>query len=169
MIYWTFFIAAAEIAEEVTEEVEVGGGLFDIDATLPVMAVQFVLLVIILNALFYKPLGKAIDERADYIRNNFKQSRELKEKSESLAADYERELRDVRRKAQETIAAAKSEAEATVAGKIQSAQQEVQAQKQQAADEIEAQKAEVMQALEQQVDTLSDQILEKLLGAELVK
>lgn len=165
MIYWTFFIAAAEAAETTTE----GGGLFDINATLPVMAIQFVLLVIVLNALFYKPLGKAIDERADYIRNNFKQAREFKEKSESLAAEYDRELRDVRRQAQETINNAKADAEATVADKVKAAQQEALAQKQQAADEIEAQKAEVMQTLEQQVDSLSDQILEKLLGAELVK
>ncbi|WP_036484326.1 F0F1 ATP synthase subunit B' [Myxosarcina sp. GI1] len=165
MIYWTFFIAAAEAAEEA----EVGSNLFDIDATLPLMAIQFVLLVIILNALFYKPLGKAIDERADYIRNNFKQARELKEKSESLADQYNRELRDVRRQAQETINSAKADAEATVADKVKAAQQEAQAQKQEAADEIEAQKAEVMQTLEQQVDSLSNQILEKLLGAELVK
>ena len=42
--------------------------MFDFDATLPMMALQFVLLAIILNAIFYKPLNKVLDERADYIR-----------------------------------------------------------------------------------------------------
>ena len=46
--------------------------------------------------------------------------------------------------------------------------QEVAAEKQKAADDIESQKAEAMQSLEQQVEALSNQILEKLLGAELV-
>ncbi|MDJ0590550.1 MAG: F0F1 ATP synthase subunit B' [Pleurocapsa sp. MO_226.B13] len=158
MTYWNIFLAAAEAK----------GGLFDLDATLPLMALQFLILMAILNALLYKPLGKAIDERSDYIRGSLKEARELKEKTESLAAQYENELRDVRRESQEIIAAAKAEAEQISNAKIQEAQQEVAAEKQKAADEIEAQKAEAMQALEQQVDTLSNQILEKLLGAELV-
>ena len=36
------------------------GGLFDFDATLPLMAAQVVLLNYILNALFFKPVGKAV-------------------------------------------------------------------------------------------------------------
>ena len=142
MTYWNIFFAAAETAETTTE-----GGLFDINATLPLMALQFLVLMAVLNALFYKPLGKAIDERGNYVRNSLQEARELKEKSEALAEQYERELRDVRRKSQEIIAAAKAEGEQITDAKIQAAQQEVLAQKQQAADEIEAQKAEAMKEL----------------------
>ena len=164
MTYYSIFLAAAEAAAETTAE----GGLFDINATLPLMALQFLILMAVLNALLYKPLGAAIDSRTDYVRNSLKDARELKEKSEMLAAQYDNELRDVRREAQGIIADAKAEAEKITASKIQDAQQEVAAQTQPAADEIEAQKAEAMKSLEQQVDTLSNQILEKLLGAELV-
>ncbi|MEM8723530.1 MAG: F0F1 ATP synthase subunit B' [Cyanobacteria bacterium P01_G01_bin.39] len=164
MTYWTIFLATAEAAAETTTE----GGLFDINATLPLMALQFLILMAVLNALLYKPLGKAIDQRTDYVRNSLKEARELKEKSEMLATQYDNELRDVRRQSQDIIAKAKAEADKISASKIQEAQQEVAAQKQKAADEIEAQKAEAMQSLEQQVDSLSNQILEKLLGAELV-
>ena len=164
MTYWTILMTAADAAAETTAE----GGLFDIDATLPLMALQFLILMAVLTSLFYKPLGKAIDQRTDYVRNSLKNARELKEKSEMLATQYDNELRDVRRQSQDIIAKAKAEAEKISAGKIQEAQQEVAAKKQQAAEEIEAQKAEAMQSLEQQVDSLSNQILEKLLGAELV-
>ena len=164
MTYWTIFFAAAEAAAETTPE----GGLFDIDATLPLMALQFLILMAVLNALLYKPLGKAIDQRSDYVRNSLKNAREVKEKSEMLATQYDNELRDVRRQAQDIIAQAKAEAEKVSNSKIQQAQQEVADRKQKAAEEIEAQKAEAMQSLEQQVDSLSNQILEKLLGAELV-
>lgn len=140
MTYYSIFLAAAEAAAETTTE----GGLFDINATLPLMALQFLILMAVLNALLYKPLGEAIDSRTDYVRNSLKDARELKEKSEMLAAQYDNELRDVRREAQSIIADAKAEAEKITAGKIQAAQQEVAAQKQQAADEIEAQKAEAM-------------------------
>ena len=162
MIYWTILLAeAGETAE--------GGGLFDLDATLPLMAVQFLLLVAVLNVLFYKPLTQAIDERSDYIRQQMAEARERKEKSDSLARQYEQELREVRRKSQDVIATAQAEAQKTVAAKVQEAQQEVQAQRQQAAQEIETQKAQAMQSLENQVDDLSQQILEKLLGPELAK
>jgi len=44
------------------------GGLFDFNATLPVMAIQILLLMVALNILFYKPIGQLIDERDESIR-----------------------------------------------------------------------------------------------------
>lgn len=164
MTHWTILLAV-ETAEAAAKE----GGLFDFDATLPLMAVQFLLLVVVLNAVFYKPLTKVIDDRAEYIRTNILQARERLDKAQKLAKQYEQELGDTRRKSQATIAAAQADAQKIAASKIADAQQEAQAKREQAAQEIEAQKQEVMQALEQEVDALSRQILEKLLGAELVK
>jgi F-type H+-transporting ATPase subunit b len=43
------------------------GGLFDLDATLPLMALQVVLLTFLLNALFFRPVGKAVEDREGYI------------------------------------------------------------------------------------------------------
>ncbi len=158
-----WILLAAKAVEETAE-----GGLFDIDATLPLMAIQFLVLVALLNAIFYKPLGQAIDERTEYVRSNLAQAREQKEKAENLAKQYELELTDVRRKSQEIVAEAQAEAQGIVAKQIQEAQQEVLAQKQKAAEEIEAEKTSAMQALEQEVEALSNQIVAKLLGPELV-
>jgi len=46
------------------------GGLFDFDATLPLMAVQVVVLTFILNALFFKPVGRVVEEREDYVNTS---------------------------------------------------------------------------------------------------
>jgi len=162
MTHWTILLAAKAV--EKTAE----GGLFDINATLPLMAIQFLVLVALLNALFYKPLGKAIDERSDYVRSQLQQAREKKEKTENLAKKYEQELVEVRRKSQEIVGNAQAEAQKIVAAKVQEAQQEVLAEKQKAALEIDAQKAQAFQALEQQVEALSKEIIAKLLGPELV-
>ena len=43
------------------------GGLFDLDATLPLMAVQVVLLTFLLNVLFFRPVGKVVEDREGYI------------------------------------------------------------------------------------------------------
>lgn len=143
--------------------------MFDFDATMPLMALQFVILAIVLNALFYKPLGKALDERADYIRINQQEARERLAKAQNLASEYEAQLGDARRKSTEIIASAQAQAKQIADGKIAEAQREAIAQKEAAAKEIEQQKQEAMTALEQQVDALSRQILEKILGSELVK
>ncbi|MDY6783539.1 MAG: F0F1 ATP synthase subunit B' [Cyanobacteriota bacterium] len=143
--------------------------MFDIDATLPLMAVQFLLLVALLNAIFYKPLGKAIDARADYIRKNIADARERLDKAKNLGKQYEQELIEVRRKAQDIVASAQADAQQMVTAETQAAQQELQAQREQAAREIAAQKSEALETLEGQVDALSRQILEKLVGPELAQ
>ncbi|GAB4228495.1 MAG: F0F1 ATP synthase subunit B' [Elainellaceae cyanobacterium] len=162
MIHWTILLAAEAAAEGSKP------GLFNIDATLPLMAVQFVILVIVLNALFYKPLGKAIDDRDAYVRSNLAESRERLSKAENLAKQYEQDLAETRRKSQKVIAAAEAEAENIAAEQFAAAQREAQAQREEAQQELEKQKQEALQSLEQQVDALSREILEKLLGTQTV-
>ncbi|MBW4575707.1 MAG: F0F1 ATP synthase subunit B' [Aphanothece sp. CMT-3BRIN-NPC111] len=142
--------------------------MFDFDATLPLMAVQFLLLAALLNVVFYKPLMKALDERDDYIRSNEVGARERLSKAEQLAKQYEEKLADTRRQSQALIMNAQADAQKIGAQKIAEAQQEAQTKREQAAREIEQQKQEALQSLEQQVDGLSRQILEKILGPELV-
>lgn len=163
MTHWTILLAV-EAAQSATKE----GGLFDFDATLPLMAIQFLLLVAVLNVVFYKPLTKSIDDRDDFVRKNLLEARERLAKAENLAKQYEQELGETRRKAQSTIAAAQTDAQKIAAEKMAVAQSEAQAQREQAQKEIDQQKAEALASLEQEVDALSRQILEKLLGPELI-
>lgn len=158
MIHWMYVLAV-----EATAEAE-GGGLFDLDATLPLMAVQFLILVALLNVVFYKPLGKALDERDDYIRSNQAEARERLQKAEDLAAQYEQSLADTRRQTQVIIATAQEEAQKLASEKIAEAQREAQAKREQAQQELDQQRQEAFQSLEQQVDALSNQILDKILG-----
>lgn len=141
--------------------------MFDFDATLPLMAVQFLLLAAVLNAVFYKPLSKAIDERSEYIRTNEVEARERLAKAEQLAKQYEEQLAVARRQAQGVIVAAQEDAKKIAAQKNSEALAEVQARLEQTRKEIEEQKQVAMTALEQEVDALSRQILEKLLGSSL--
>jgi F-type H+-transporting ATPase subunit b len=138
--------------------------MFDFDATLPLMAVQFLILTAVLNVVFYKPLTKAIEDRNDYIRNNEAEARERLAKAEHLAQQYEQELAETRRQSQAVIAAAQEEAKKVVAQRVAEAQQEAQAQREQAQQELDQQKQAAFASLEQQVDSLSHQILEKLLA-----
>lgn len=143
--------------------------MFEFDATMPLMAVQFLLLAVVLNAVFYKPLTKALDERDEYIRKNDVDARERLAKSEMLVKQYEQQISDARKQSQSVLEQAQVDARNINAQKLAEAQREVQAQKEQAIGEIEQQKQAAMSSLEQQVDALSRQILEKIVGPELVK
>ncbi|MDB9456427.1 F0F1 ATP synthase subunit B' [Dolichospermum circinale CS-534/05] len=160
MTHWITLLAVEEVAKE--------GGLFDLDATLPLMAIQFLVLALILNATLYKPLGNAIDGRNEYIRTNNLEAQERLSKAQALAQQYEQELAHSRKQAQAIVAQAQAEAQKIAAQNIAAAQQEAQVQREKAASEIEQQKQQALAALETQVDALSRQILEKLLGADLV-
>lgn len=161
MMHSTVLLAVEEAAKE--------GGLFDIDATLPLMAVQFLILVAVLNVIFYNPLSKSIDDRADYILNTQVSAQERLAKAQQLAQQYEQKLGETRKQSQSVIAAAQADAQKIGAAKVAEAQQEAQVAREKAGQEIEQQKQEAMRSLEQQVDALSGQILEKLLGQSLAK
>jgi F-type H+-transporting ATPase subunit b len=81
---------------------EVGGpgGLFDIDATLPLVAIQFILLMVILNAILYTPLLTIIEERKEYILTNLGKASEILAEANKLTTEYEQELDSVRKEAQ---------------------------------------------------------------------
>ncbi|MDF0554342.1 F0F1 ATP synthase subunit B' [Kamptonema sp. UHCC 0994] len=143
--------------------------MFDFDATLPLMALQFLVLTLVLNAVFYKPLTKTLDERDDYIRNTQKGAQERLAKAEQMAHEYEQKLGESRKQSQAIIVAAQADAQKIASEKVAGAQKEAQVSREQAAKEIDRQKQEAMRSLEQEVEALSRQILEKLLGPALAK
>ena len=80
-------------------EVTGPGGLFDINATLPLVAIQFILLMVILNVILYSPLLTVITERNEYVLNNLAKASEILTQANDLTAEYEQELSKVRKEA----------------------------------------------------------------------
>ena len=83
-----------------SSEVNGPGGLFDIDATLPLVAIQFLLLMVILNIILYNPLLTVIEERKEYILTNLSRASEILAEANNLTTQYEQELDSVRKEAQ---------------------------------------------------------------------
>ncbi len=81
-------------------EVSGPGGLFDFNATLPLVAIQFLLLMVVLNIILYNPLLTIIEERKEYILTNLGKASELLAESNQLTEEYEQKLSDVRKEAQ---------------------------------------------------------------------
>lgn len=139
------------------------GGLFDFNATLPLMMLQFLILMFLLNILFYKPITYILDERADYIRNSLTTASTYLVKANELTEEYEKALAESRKQAQSTIRLSQKEAQDIVAQNIKQAQQEAENLVNEASQQLNIQKEQVLKSLEDQVKTLSDRIKEKIL------
>lgn len=144
-------------------ESENQGGLFDFNATLPLMALQFIALTITLNFLFYKPVTQTLDDREEYIRNSLTTASASLVKANELTKKYELELAESRKKAQQTIKNAQEEAQLIVSKKIKEAQKDAEKLLLNAYNELNIQKEQALKSLEVQVDALSDKIKVKLL------
>ena len=92
MINFSILISSSEVSGP--------GGLFDINATLPLVVIQFVLLMVILNVLLYNPLLTVIEERKEYILTNLSEASKVLAEANKLTTQYEQELENVRKQAQ---------------------------------------------------------------------
>ena len=140
------------------------GGLFDFNATLPLMALQFLALTAVLNLLFYKPVTYVLDEREEYIRNSLTTASASLLRANELTKKYEQELAESRKQAQDIIKHSQKEAQQIVSVKIKEAQKEAEDLVAEASNQLNIQKEQALKTLEDQVDALSDQIKVKLLG-----
>ena len=160
----TFFM----LATKMLAMTEGAGGLFDFNATLPLMAIQFVLLMVVLTFIFYKPVSKVLDDRELYISGNLTQASEKLIKADELYNQYDEQLKTAKVNAQGTIAQAEKEAKDSVALEIGEARADAAKLIERTNKDLEAQKSTALAQLETQVDDLSQLIKEKLLGKEVV-
>ena len=147
---------------------EGAGGLFDFNATLPLMAIQFVLLTVVLTFIYFKPVSKVIDDRENYINDNLTTASEKLIKADELYNEYDEQLKTARVNAQAIIAQSEKEAKDVVALEINEARQDATKLIERTNKELETQKSLALKQLETQVDELSQLIKEKLLGKEVV-
>jgi F-type H+-transporting ATPase subunit b len=142
------------------------GGLFDLDATLPLMALQVVILTFILNALFFRPVGKAVEDREGYINTSRAQAKQQLAQAERLEADLREQLKDARQQAQKVVTEAEQESDRLFREALALAQAESIASREQARREIDAQRSAAMDQLKGDANRLADQIVDRLLAAQ---
>jgi len=153
------------IAESAAEP---AGGLFDLNATLPLMAIQILILMTVLNSIFYKPVTNILDERNEYIKESLTIASVNLKKANELTDKYEIELTEARKSAQSIINQTKKETQEEVANSIKDVQRQIDLMILEASNELNAQKEKPLKTLEDQVDILSQEIKSKLLSGQPV-
>jgi F-type H+-transporting ATPase subunit b len=140
------------------------GGLFDLDATLPLMAVQVVLLTFILNSLFFRPVGRAVEEREGYITTSRADAKQKLAQVERLESDLRDQLKDARQQAQKLIVEAEQDMDRLYREALAAATADANAQREKARRDIDAEREKAMASLKDEANGLAELIVSRLLA-----
>lgn len=153
-------VACPALAEE-------KGKIFDFNLTLPIIAVEFLLLMVALDNIWFKPVSKVMDDRDALIRNKLMSVRDNSSELEAL----EKEAQSIIRAARVEITQQQNEHKKKLAEKLDAELQEnrakVEAELAAALADLEKQKEETLAGLESQVQALSEEIIKKVLPIPL--
>ena len=136
----------------------------EFNATFIVSAVSFIVFVFIMNAIFYKPLEKIVDERKKFIDDNYAQASEATNKSEFLLKDRNTKISkaggDARKLMVETTDKAKNEKAELCLNTKNKTSEEIKAKK----EELENSSKEAVENLKSSVGLIAETISSKILG-----
>ena len=142
------------------------GGLFDFDATLPLMALQVVLLTFILNALFFRPVGRVVEEREVYVTTSRAEAKQKLAEAEKLELELKEPLKSARIAAQQLIQEAEKDSEQLYREALAIANADANAAREKARREIDAQRDSALSQLKGDAEKLGDLIVNRLLAAK---
>jgi len=142
------------------------GGLFDFDATLPLMAVQVVLLTFILNSLFFKPVGRVVEERENYVITSRAEAKQKLAEARKLESELKEQLKEARLSAQKVIHDAEQDSDQLYREALAMATAEANETREAARREIDTQRENALNQLKTESDQLGNLIVERLLAAK---
>jgi len=162
------FLAVQAVQTHISvKQVRRGAGMINIDIVLLFQAVNFLVLLFLLNILLYKPIRKVLSDRAAEISASKEKTLSVDQEVQEKMAQYEQKLQKVKADATEErskMLRAAHEEEAQLIGVARSQAANELAKIRESIDK-EAKKAQVFLAA--QADSLSHRICEKVLGRSL--
>lgn len=141
--------------------------MISVDWTLGLQFLNFIILLIILNKILYRPLKKIIDERREIISSSYEKAKDLEVDIDEKMQRYQQKLNEAKIKANKErnkLKQAASEEEVKILAEAHGkATSRLQVIKNQVADEA----GEASKTLKSEAKSLAGQIATKILGREL--
>jgi F-type H+-transporting ATPase subunit b len=144
-----------------------GWGVINLNFTLVLQVLNFLLLVFVLYKLLYKPVMKFLDERAHRIRTLIDETERAKEEAEKNAAKAQEKVQKARQDAYEILEKAKLEAQLEREKILEDTRLETQRMIRRAKEEIEHDVERAKGELRREVSGLSLMIAERLIEKSL--
>ncbi len=128
-------------------------------------AINFLLLLFILNLILFKPLLKLFKEREDMVKGSLGAAKGMGAKREEGITRLNRELAEARSRAKDTFEALKAEGLNKNKEVLGAAEAEVSAMLDKARVEVKAEAEKARKVLRAEVEKFSDEIVRKLVSA----
>jgi F-type H+-transporting ATPase subunit b len=138
------------------------GGLYDIGATLQLVALQLLVLMFILNSILYNPLITLMNQRNEYILDNLSKASEMLITAEELTTQYETELASTKKEAQQEISQLKKVQKESFDNELSLSQKSIDTLVGKILENFAAKKETVLAGLGSEIDSLSNQMVTKL-------
>jgi len=140
--------------------------MVEIDATMILAWLNFLVLLLLLTKLLYKPVLDFLDKRAGRIEGSLEQAQRKVEESQRTLAEYERKLAGARTEAMQIIDSARSRAEEEAGGILSRAREDTERAAERARAGLERETAKARDELRREVGRLSVQVAENILRRE---
>lgn len=141
-----------------------GGSVVDLDATVFVQFVCFILTFFVLRSLLFKPMVEVLKARERATEGDVKEAKARQREAENKMRKYERELDRIREKASAERETIRESGRAREREILEKARQEANAIVADGRKTIEQQSKEVRAQLDHEIQTLSKEIVATILG-----
>ena len=135
------------------------GGLFDIGATLPLVALQFLILMIILNSILYKPLISLVNKRNENILDNLSKASEIILITSDMTNKYEESLLSTKKEAKQSISELQKLQKEKFDIELSTSQKSIEIVIQKILENFSIKKEKTLNSISLEVKSLSNQIL----------
>ncbi|ACH40947.1 ATP synthase F0, B' subunit [Citrifermentans bemidjiense Bem] len=141
--------------------------MINLDIAFVFQLVNFLVLVLLLNAFLYKPIRKQLAERAAQINGAKQKSAEVDREVQEKMASYEARMREIRAGAADERGTLKKEAQQQEAAILDKARSEAGASLASIKAKVAQETEDARRLLTASAETLSADICEKVLGRSL--
>mmetsp|Transcript_3214 Transcript_3214/g.11217 ORF Transcript_3214/g.11217 Transcript_3214/m.11217 type:complete len:213 (+) Transcript_3214:67-705(+) len=139
------------------------GKIFDFDLTLPLIAGQFLLLMIALDKLVYGPVGDVLDSRDSDLKEKLASVKDNSGELDAMMEEAGTVVSAARSEVADMVATAKKSATADAMAKYEDAKSKMDSELARAMDTLASTRAAAVADLEKEADALSDVIAKKAL------
>lgn len=141
--------------------------MISVDITLIIQFVNFIILMVILNLVLYRPLRRALEQRKETIEGNQQAATDLEASIEEKMTLYQKQLQEARLKGNQERAALRQMALEEEASTLGAAHQEASAKLQAIKEQVAGEAGVAREALKKETETLAGEIASKILGRTL--
>ena len=138
--------------------------MIKLDWTLLLQFANFMILLVVLNVLLFKPLRAVMAARKATIDGDLAKARSLDEQVQSQVAEYEAKLQEARQRGSQERTALRQAAQAEEARLLGNANEKASQRLQSLKDQVAGEAEVARQGLRSETDALARQIAGKVLG-----